>query len=175
MYIWNITLIFILVLLVLLIIASVKILSLEYHRADDLLNIRSVTWGAIPYIMLEFVDLGEDGYFENEYLLKKYILIGKELESYDTANDIHNKLAVFYSEIQSKIFELEKLNEDERIEELKKIKILLNHMNEIYEEVNYEIRYHDSRNSLKFNPFRVNYDYIDKMFVLVKQYCNTLN
>jgi len=161
----NIKNIVILVLLFLLIIASVKIIALEYYRTDALLNSRSVTWGGIPYIILEFVELGEDGYLENEYLIKKYILIGKNLESYDNRSEVHNELSLFYSEIQSKIFKLEKLTEEERTEEIKEIKVLLNNMKEIYEEVNYEIRYNDAKNNLKFNPFRVNSDYIDKLFL----------
>jgi hypothetical protein len=155
----------ILVLLLLSIIASVKIITLEYYRSDALLNNRSVTWGGIPYIILEFVELGEDRYFENEYLIKKYMLIGKNLESYDTRSEVHNELSIFYSALQSKIFELEKLTGKERTEEFKKIEVLLNNMKEINEEVNYEIRYNDAKNNLKFSPFRVNSSYIDKLFL----------
>jgi len=125
-----------------------------------------------------YIDYGDREFVENRYLLSVVIAMGESINQSNSntmvsgkfgADDNERILWKYYYELLEKIGSIPnsigEKNTDEIEILIEELEYLLIETIEVYEEIDLEIRYTHSRNFLEFDPFKVDTQYINNLYV----------
>lgn len=161
-----------------LVVVLINNFKYEYYRTRDLLQDKRVAWYEIPMTLKNYIDYGEQEFVENKYLLSIMISIGENMNRSNLDRIVSGKFGAddngkilwkYYDRLSEKIRRISNSIDEKNTDE---IEILLDELEymlietiEIYEEIDAEIRYTDSRNFIEFDPFKVDTKYINNLYV----------
>ncbi|MEA1974171.1 MAG: hypothetical protein U9N10_01290 [Bacillota bacterium] len=161
-----------------LVVVQINNFKYGYYRTRDLLEDRRVTWYEIPMTLRSYIDDGYREFVENKYLLSLMLNIGQNINHSNSDTMVSGKFGVddnerilwkYYDGLLEKIRNISTSNKEKNTEEneilIEDLDYLLIEIIEVYEEIDMEIRYSNSRNFLEFDPFKVDTKYINDLYV----------
>ena len=164
--------------LIFLIVMLISNFKYEYYRTRDLLEDRRVAWFEIPMLLKQSIDNGDQAFIEDKYFLSIMLSIGRSINQSNSDTMVSGKFGAdvnerilwdYYNGLSEKIRNIPNSIGEENAYEIEilldELEFLLVETIEVYEEIDLEVRYTDSRNFLEFDPFKVDTKYINKLYV----------
>jgi len=168
----------IVVILVSLVVVQFNNFKYEYYRTRDLLEDRRVAWYEIPLTLKNKIENGHPDIVESKYLFSTIISIGKNINRSNSDTMVSGKFSPddnerilweYYNDLSEKARKLPSSIKEKNTDEIdiliKELEYLLIQTIEVYEEVDSEVRYIHSKNFLEFDPFKVDSQYINELYV----------
>ena len=168
----------IVVILVSLVVVQFNNFKYEYYRTRDLLEDRRVAWYEIPLTLKNKIENGHPDFVESKYLFSTIINIGKNINRSNSDTMVSGKFSPddnerilweYYNDLSEKARKLPSSIKEKNTDEIdiliKELEYLLIQTIEVYEEVDSEVRYIHSKNFLEFDPFKVDSQYINELYV----------